>query len=449
MNLQKCILTKNECYTKAVKIKPCGIMVHSTGCNNPWLKRYVGPDDGKLGKNPYNNHWNAARPGGQQVCVHAFIGKLADGSIATYQTLPWDIRGWHSGYYSKNSTTNANKMGYIGFEICEDGLKDKSYLDKVYREAVELCAYLCKTFNLDPTKDGVIICHKGGNRLKIASNHEDVEHWWPNHGKSMTQFRSEVAKLVGKVNIEVKPPVTVGEWNAKGMWDLLRLKGFSEAGTAAIMGNAQAESGLIPTNLQNSYESRLGFTDSFYTAAVDSGKYQNFVRDKAGYGLLQWTYWSRKEGLLKMAKNRKVSVGDGPTQVDFMIQELKAGYKSLLEMLKTSTDVDSCTRQFLLQFEKPADMNNKKRQDARVAYAMDFFRKFATGELMAKVPYCIKVSRTNLNIRVDHNNASQSKGFIKPGIYTVVEEKDGPGATLWGKLKSGVGWVALDWVEKL
>ena len=72
-----------------------GVMVHSTGANNPNLKRYVGPDDGLLGVNQYGNHWNTATPGGSQVCVHAFIGKLKDGSIATYQTLPWNMQGWH------------------------------------------------------------------------------------------------------------------------------------------------------------------------------------------------------------------------------------------------------------------------------------------------------------------------------------------------------------------
>ncbi len=71
-------------------------MVHSTGANNLKLKWYVGPDDGLLGKNQYNNHSNQPRSKrSRQVCVHAFyIGKLKDGSIATYQTLPWNHRGW-------------------------------------------------------------------------------------------------------------------------------------------------------------------------------------------------------------------------------------------------------------------------------------------------------------------------------------------------------------------
>ena len=77
MNLHKLIFTNNACYKAGRKITPKGIMVHSTGANNPWLKRYVGPDDGLLGKNQYNNHWN--QPMDREVCVHGFIGKLADG----------------------------------------------------------------------------------------------------------------------------------------------------------------------------------------------------------------------------------------------------------------------------------------------------------------------------------------------------------------------------------
>jgi len=185
MNLHKLILTNNACYKAGRTIVPKGIMVHSTGANNPWLKRYVGPDDGLLGKNPYNNHWNQDKPDGRQVCVHAFIGKLADGTIATYQTLPWNMRGWHCGG-SGNDT-------HISFELCEDELNDASYFAAVYREATELCAHLCKEYGLTE-KD--VICHSEGYKLGIASNHSDVMHWFPRFGKSMDAFRAEVRKLL-------------------------------------------------------------------------------------------------------------------------------------------------------------------------------------------------------------------------------------------------------------
>jgi N-acetylmuramoyl-L-alanine amidase len=189
MNLRKLILTNNACYKAGRKIIPKGIMVHSTGANNPNLRRYVGPDDGLLGVNRYNNHWNQDRPGGRQVCVHAFIGKLKNGSVATYQTLPWEHRGWHAGGDANNT--------HISFEICEDGLTDSSYFNAVYKEAVELCVYLCKFYNLTERD---IIGHYEGHQRGIASNSADPRHWFTRHGKSMDTFRADVKKLLNETN---------------------------------------------------------------------------------------------------------------------------------------------------------------------------------------------------------------------------------------------------------
>ena len=206
MDLHKLIFTQNDCYKAGRKITVKGIMVHSTGANNPWLKRYVGPDDGLLGKNTYNNHWNKDN---LSVCVHAFIGKLADGSVATYQTLPWDHRGWHAGGSANNT--------HIGFEICEDGLKDKVYFDKVYQEAVELCAYLCKLYKLTE-KD--IICHSEGYKKGIASNHGDVMHWFPKHGKSMDTFRADVRAILNEKEESSEKETTKTEWfRIRKSWD--------------------------------------------------------------------------------------------------------------------------------------------------------------------------------------------------------------------------------------
>lgn len=185
MNLHQCILTRNDCYQSGKTIQPKGVMVHSTGANNPYLKRYVQPDDGRLGENQYGNDWN--RPG-LEVCVHAFIGRLADGSIATYQTLPWNMRAWHCGR-SGNDT-------HISFEICEDNLTNEAYFAAVYQEAVELTAYLCRMYGLDPLADGVVLDHAEGYALGIASGHNDVENWFPRHGKTMDDFRAAVSSAL-------------------------------------------------------------------------------------------------------------------------------------------------------------------------------------------------------------------------------------------------------------
>lgn len=193
MTLYKQFATKNKCYIRQKYTTVKGIFVHSTGADNPWLKRYVQPDDGRLGVNNNGNSFNEYQPGGRSVCVNAFIGKLKDGSIATYQTLPWNMASWHSGVGSKGS---ANNMGYIGFEICEDDLTDKAYCQATYKEAAELCAYLCKMFDLNPLKDGVILSHAEGAKRGIASNHADTGHWWSKHGLTMDGFRKEVYKIM-------------------------------------------------------------------------------------------------------------------------------------------------------------------------------------------------------------------------------------------------------------
>lgn len=194
-------LTKNDCYKKGGTMTPVGIMWHSTGANNPYLKRYINPDDGKLGKNIYNNHWN--RPGVQKM-AHAFIGKLENGEVAIYQTLPWTMPGWHSGSGVKGYRNNANNNGYIGFEICEDDLRDAKYFEKVYELGIQLSVYLMETFPTIQIEN--VIGHYEGFQRGIASNHHDPQHWFRKFGKSMDDVRKEVLRRLNLNKDKEKVP---------------------------------------------------------------------------------------------------------------------------------------------------------------------------------------------------------------------------------------------------
>lgn len=234
-----------------------------------------------LGVNSYHNDWNHIA---HQAGVHAWIGKLASGEVTTVQVGPWDKKAWGCGSGSKGSCNN----GWIQFEICEDALTDRTYFDRVYREAVELTAYLCKLYSLNPkgtvtysgVKVPVILCHQDSYKLGLGSNHGDVLHWFNKFGKTMDDVRNDVAALLGQTSTAI--PVTP-----------------------------------------------------------------------------------------------------------------------------------------------------------------------ATTTTSSKVPYTVRITTTNLNIRSGPGTNNTSKGFIKPGVYTIVEEADGKGATKWGKLKSGAGWVSLDHCKKL
>lgn len=166
-----------------------------------------------------------------------------------------------------------------------------------------------------------------------------------------------------------------GTTNEERIWNYLTSAGLNACGAAGLMGNLYAESGLSPTNLQNTYEKKLGYTDATYTAAVDNGVYTNFAKDGAGYGLAQWTYHTRKAALLNFAKARGKSVGDLETQLAFLLKEL--GSYGLLTALKTAVSVREASNLILLKFEKPASMNSTATQEKRAGYGQTYYDKYA------------------------------------------------------------------------
>ena len=487
----QCIMTNSSCYKGTTTFNPMGVLWHSTGAHNTSIKRYVQPskNDPKynellelIGVNDYQNSWNQMNV---DAGVNAFIGKLKSGTVTSVQVLPWNYRPWGVASGVKGSLNNT----HIQFEICEDGLYDKEYFTKVYNEACELTAYLCKMYGLDPkgtfiyngVNVPVILCHQDAARLGFASNHEDVLHWFKIQGKTMDDVRNDVAKIMGSSATTVTQPVSIptagtivnylvkvtaaalnirsgpgtdyditGNISDKGIytivrekngwgllksgagwidlsftsfyksldnstpvqtsdntennpktdtseltsikitgdsveqkiWNLLMAEFNNQYAAAGIMGNLYAESGLQPNNLQNSYESKLGFSDSTYTAAVDNGSYSNFAKDSAGYGLAQWTYWSRKQKLLDFAKEKNTSIGDLGMQLYFLVKELKESFSSLYNTLKTVTSVYDAAAEVMVKFENPYDQSTdaKKR---RANYGQVYYDRYAKGNTNA------------------------------------------------------------------
>ena len=174
--------------------------------------------------------------------------------------------------------------------------------------------------------------------------------------------------------------------NAQKIWDKLLAAGLTPAGAAGLMGNLQAESGLAPRNLQNSFEKKLGLSDDDYTEAVDCGAYADFVTDRAGYGLAQWTYPSRKAALLAYARARGLSIGDLNMQVGYLLQELQALFKPLWDKLCSAASVREASDAVLLDFERPACVSNpivlQATRNRRGKLAQEFYDKFTGGNSM-------------------------------------------------------------------
>lgn len=320
MKLVQSIMIKNPCYTAGRKITVKGLMLHSVGCPQPNASVFI-------------KNWNTPSYG--TACVHGFI----DGNDGTvYQTLPWNHRGWHCASGPKGSGNNT----HIGVEMCEPASirytggssftcsnlsAARTSVKKTYEAAVELFAYLCKLYGLNPTADGVIISHREGHARGIASNHGDPEHLWNGLGMgyTMNTFRKDVKeKMQGGT---VKPDETKEMYRVRKSW-----------------GDAVSQKGAFH-ELENA--KKCADANKGYAVFNESGK----------------------------------------------------------------------------QVYPKADFS----------------------------PYLVEVTATDLNIRKGPGtNYGKTGKFTGKGVFTITEERAGTGSNKgWGKLKSGAGWISLDYVKRL
>lgn len=209
-----------------------------------------------------------------------------------------------------------------------------------------------------------------GNLKEYAYGNSRV---WTKHG--MLEYLEYVDESPAKAPIEVPKDDKDKMDNEDYIYERLIDAGFSPIASAAICGNIKAESNGNPRNLQNSFEVRMGTSDNQYTEDVDSGKYTNFVHDSAGYGLVQWTYHSRKENLYRYVKSKNGSIGDIALQVDFLIDEISK-YPAVMKVLRSSDDLRECVVAVLKGYERPAS-TGKAVQDKRYGYASRIYNRHA------------------------------------------------------------------------
>lgn len=278
------------------------------------------------------------------------------------------------------SSSKENDQRAITIECASDKSEPYAMNDKVYASLIALCVDICqrngkkkllwfgdkdKTLNYTPAADEMVL---------------SVHRWFANKSCPGTWLYNRMSDLAKQVTDKLggsttTTPATSTDGNDKTIWNYLKGKGLNDYAVAGIMGNLYAESGFKPTNLQNTYEKKLGYTDDSYTAAVDNGSYTNFVKDSAGYGLVQWTYWSRKQALLEYAQSVGKSIGDLTMQLDFMWKEMQ-GYKSMMTTLNSATSILEASNAVLTQYEKPADQSETV-QTKRAGYGQTYYDKYA------------------------------------------------------------------------
>ena len=162
--------------------------------------------------------------------------------------------------------------------------------------------------------------------------------------------------------------------NEKIVWDFLMSSGLTKAGAAGLMGNLKAESDIRSVVYQDSYKSIIGLTDQEYVDYVNDGRYSewNFIHDSVGFGLAQWTYYSRKEALLNSCRGK---IGDMYCQVDYLVREISESYYGVNQVIRSSNNVRECALKVLFEFESPEDQSESV-QNYRAGLAEEYYHIF-------------------------------------------------------------------------
>ena len=359
MNIIKAYAVNNLCYKTAKKMVPKGIVVHSTGVNNPYLKRYVDAPE-MVGENKYGNHWNTPTPDGRSVCVHAFIGYDKNNNVSVAEILPLDICCWGVGNGKKGSYNY--DPAYIQFEICEDGLADKVYYQKAFTVAAEYCAMLCVTYGIAVNK---IVGHIEAYKQGYGSNHSDPEHWMKKFGESMDDFRNMVSGILK--NEENTAKNDSQNINAELTYSTV----IADGDLVSISDNATYYNGKPVPNWVKS--------QNWYVKGTPNGD--------------------------------RVIIDSNEKRTNSICSPINKKYLTVVNSAVKNT------------FDKNVNPT---------------------------LPYKVKVIVDSLNIRKDAGTNHAIVGCITDkGVYTIVEERMGTGASKWGKLKSGAGWISLDFAKKL
>ena len=493
MKLMESILTRNPCYTAGRKITVKGLMLHSVGCPQPKASVFI-------------NSWNS--PSHDSSCVHGFI----DGNDGTvYQTLPWNHRGWHCGSGNKGSGNNT----HIGVEMCEpacikytagsnftcsDTATAKAVAKRTYEAAVELFAYLCKKYSLNPLADGVIISHREGHSRDIASNHGDPEHLWTQLGMgyTMDSFREAVKAAMGGVSSGGSGTDGYTKIMGNAAATAEQMKAYLKAKNPGV---AQSVLDMVPLYLSEGKAEGVRGDIAFAQSCLETGNFtfsgsavtlsqNNFCgMGVTSNGMRGNSFDTPQLGIRAQVQHLKAYASKDVLKNDCIDPRFKyvtrgcaeyvewlgqkenpsgkgwaagAGYgEKILSILKgilgtaggAPKPAPAETEAWYRVRKSWADAssqkgafksleNAKKCADENPGHSVFDVNgvNIYTPKTASFSPYLVRVSIPDLNIRkgpgTDHKKTGKYTGV---GTFTIVDEADGKGASKWGLLKSYQG----------
>lgn len=281
------------------------------------------------------------------------------------------------------SSSYENDTRAITIETASDSYHPYAVNAKAYAALLDLCEDICRrngktkmlwlgdktqTLNYVPAENEMVMT---------------VHRWFANKECPGQYLFSRLGEIASTVTARLNNSQGTTTTNhAKTIWNYLKNKIGNEYGVAGLMGNLYAESGLYPDRVQGDIPYSSYSQD--YTAKVDNGTISeyDFVYNGpngGGYGLAQWTYYTRKQALYDMYKTGGYSsIGSISLALDYLWQELEADFPGVVDVLKNASSIREASDKVLHDFENPADQSVSV-EAAREDFGRYYFNLYATG----------------------------------------------------------------------
>lgn len=422
-------MTKSPCYMAGKTIIVMGMYLHSIGCPCEKAQNIIDSE-------------NRSGAGAAVQAVIQHDGQVLQG-LPVYTENKTAIRNWHCGSGNKGSGNNT----HIGVEMCEpatikyigganwvetaDGSNTKAVVLANYKNAVEYFALRCKQFNLDPLKDGVIISHAEGHARGYASNHADPEHLWKPFGLSMDQFRKDVRAMMdgGAISVTGIPKVTdTGNQKVNALDGTVVVKYTGKDGVNIRTTPSFGEN-VARVVMKGASFTVNGISDDEKWYKIDDGGKTRYITAIPDYVTFKAT-----------EKQKEQTAGTG---YYYVRKSWKDKASQIGAFKKQENAINLCKANTGYRVYDPDGKQvypDKNKEDANV-------------------PYMVKVETNDLRIRkgpgttFDYWKENGKAKHTGKGEFTIVEEKEGPGASMWGLLKAYEdqenGWISMDYAEKL
>lgn len=387
--------------------------------------------------------------GERNSSAHYFVGHSGE----VWQIIEDKDIAWHCGTKGTYKHADCRNANSIGIEMCckttgSPSIADECWYfeDKTVESTVALVKELMAKYNI-PVSNVLRHYDVTGKTCPAPYVFNNGKHTWEN-------FLSEIQnkRKIPKLSIIKREQRHRGRVmsNEQFIWNKLKgtIFSFSDYAIAGLMGNLYAESGLRPNNLQNTYEKTLG-SDTDYTEKVNNGTYtkEEFVNDKAGYGLAQWTFHSRKRAMYEfIVEKHGKRIDDLDAQLEFLIQELTMNYGHMITALKGVRSVRDASDIVLTQFERPKDQSESVKI-RRAEYGQQIFDKYGKHKTIV-TEFLVRVKIPDLNIRIGPGPTYDIVGVTGIGTFTIIKQQGN-----WGLLRSYSetedGWICLNYVERI